>query len=88
MNTKTARKPSTKNTASGADRLTGWRPIAKAPKTGIELVVTDFKSPPEFAAWVESPLYLEGGYWRNRDGRRREMPTHFVELPEAAPCAR
>lgn len=58
-----------------------WLSIAEAPKNGEELVVTDFKSRPEFARWVESGLYIEGGYWRNRDGRRREIPTHYIQLP-------
>jgi len=62
-----------------------WQPIEKAPKTGEELVVTDFKGAPEFARWESSNLYVEGGYWRNRDNRRREMPTHFLQLPPALP---
>jgi hypothetical protein len=62
-----------------------WQPISHAPKDGTELVVTDFQSPPEFASWTESDLYTEGGYWRNRDGRRREVPTHFIRLSTSAP---
>lgn len=59
----------------------GWQPIEQAPKSGEELVVTDFEGPPQFARWVVSHLYIEGGFWQNRDGRHRELPTHFVQLP-------
>lgn len=58
-----------------------WLDISKAPKDGTELVVTDFKSPPQFATWVPSHLYVDGGFWQNRNSRHRELPTHFVQLP-------
>lgn len=61
-----------------------WLPIAQAPKDGVELVVTDFVSPPQFAYWEESHLYVEGGFWRNRNWCKRELPTHFIELPPAS----
>lgn len=61
--------------------MTAWLTIDNAPKDGRELVVTDFESPPEFARWTSSNLYTAGGFWKNRDGRRRELPTHFIELP-------
>lgn len=61
--------------------MSTWTPIATAPKNGEELVVTDFQGPPEFARWKVSELYDEGGFWCNRDNRRRELPTHFLQLP-------
>ncbi|MYM92533.1 hypothetical protein [Duganella vulcania] len=60
---------------------TNWQTIDKAPKNGEELVVTDFRGPPQFATWTKSEHYVEGGFWRNRDGRHRETPTHFLQLP-------
>jgi hypothetical protein len=63
--------------------MSTWTPIAEAPKNGEELVVTDFTGPPEFASWKQSDLYEDGGFWSNRDNRRREMPTHFLQLPPA-----
>lgn len=62
----------------------GWLPITEAPKDGHELVVAEVGSPPQFARWVESHLYTDGGFWQNRDGRHRETPTHFFELPQVA----
>jgi len=61
-----------------------WKPIKDAPQDGKELVVTDFASPPQFASWEKSHLYTEGGYRKNRNGRSRELPTHFLELPPKA----
>ena len=62
-----------------------WKPIEQAPQDGRELVVTDFASPPEFAAWVvDREHYLDGGYWRCRDERHRAVPTHFVDLDEVS----
>lgn len=58
-----------------------WLPISEAPMDGTEIVVTDFASPPQFARWAESHLYVEGGCWLNRDGRHRELPTHYINLP-------
>lgn len=57
-----------------------WLPISDAPKDGRELVVTDFTGPPEFANWKDSTMYMDGGFWSNRDNRRREVPTHFLDL--------
>jgi hypothetical protein len=61
-----------------------WNKIEFAPKDGREIVVIDIAdqyTAPQFAKWVGSNLYVEGGYWSNRDGKHREMPTHFFELP-------
>ena len=66
-------------------QVTGWLPIEDAPKDGQEVVVTDFDTPPQFASWKASNLYSEGGYWANRDGRRRETPTHFILIPPLQP---